>query len=90
MKFADKGLRRFAERGQARGLNPGHVNRIRRLLTALQDANRPADLAHPSFRLHPLKGQRSDEWSMRVSDNWRIVFRFQSGEAVDIDLIDYH
>ena len=90
MKFAHKGLRRFAEHGQMRGLNPGHVNRIRRLLTALQDAARPADLAHPSFRLHPLKGQRSGQWSMRVSDNWRIVFRFQSGEAVDIDLIDYH
>jgi len=90
MKFAHKGLRRFAERGQSRGLNPGHLSRIRRLLTALQDASQPADLAHPSFRLHPLKGQRSGQWSMRVSDNWRIVFRFQSGEAVEIDLIDYH
>ena len=90
MKFAHKGLRRFAEKGETRGLNPGHLARIRRLLTALQDAARPADLAHPAFRLHPLKGQRLGQWSMRVSENWRIVFRFQSGEAVDIDLIDYH
>lgn len=90
MRIAHKGLRRFAERGDTRGLNAGHVPRIRRLLTALQDAATPADLAHPSFRLHRLKGSRMGQWSMRVSQNWRIVFRFESGEAVDIDLIDYH
>ena len=90
MRIAHKGLHRFAERGDTRGLNAGHVPRIRRLLTALQDAATPADLAHPSFRLHPLKGSRTGQWSMRVSQNWRIVFRFKSGEAVDIDLIDYH
>ena len=90
MRFAHKGLRRFAERGETRGLNPGHLARIRKLLTALQNAGGPVDVAHPSFRLHPLKGQRSGQWSMRVSENWRIVFRFQNGEAVDIDLIDYH
>ena len=71
-------------------MNARHVPRIRRLLTALQDATTPAELAHPSFRLHPLKGSRMGQWNMRVSQNWRIVFRFESGEAVDIDLIDYH
>ena len=42
----------------------------------------------PGFRLHPLKGDRAGQWSVRVSGNWRVVFRFEDGEAVD--LIDYH
>ena len=46
--------------------------------------------AAPGFRLHPLKGDRVDQWSVRVSGNWRVVFRFEDGEAVDVDLIDYH
>ena len=44
----------------------------------------------PGFRLHPLKGDRTGEWSVRVSGNWRVVFRFEDGEAVDVDLVDYH
>ena len=44
----------------------------------------------PGWRLHPLRGERSSRWSVRVSGNWRIVFRFENLEAVDVDLIDYH
>ncbi len=42
------------------------------------------------FRLHPLKGDRAGQWGVRVSGNWRVVFRFEDGEAVAVDLIDYH
>ena len=41
----------------------------------------------PGFRLHPLKGDRAGQWSVRASGNWRVVFRFEDGEAVDVD---YH
>ncbi len=44
----------------------------------------------PGFRLHPLRGDQRGAWSVRVSGNWRIVFRFDAGKAVDVDLIDYH
>ena len=51
----------------------------------------------PSARDHrvtgsslPLKGDRAGQWSVRVSGNWRVVFRFEDGEAVDADLIDDH
>ena len=44
----------------------------------------------PGLRLHPLTGNRRGQWSVRVSDNWHIVFRFEDGEAVDVDLVDYH
>ena len=44
----------------------------------------------PGLRLHPLKSGRVGQWSVRVSGNWRVVFRFENVEAVDVDLIDYH
>ena len=44
----------------------------------------------PGARLHPLSGERAGQWSVRVSGNWRIVFRFEGREAVDVDLVDYH
>ena len=62
--------------------------RVTRILTALDHAQSLGEVDQPGFRLHPLKG--SDKWSVRVSRNWRIVFRFVDGEAVDVDLLDYH
>ena len=70
---------------------PQHVTcRIRRILTELAAAQSAQDMELPGDRLHPLKGDRRGQWSGRVSGNWRIVFRFVEGEAVDVDLIDYH
>ena len=90
VRFAHKGLRRFYAHGDAKGLNAAHVARIRRLLSTLQDASSPQDMALPGYRLHRLTGDRHGQWSVRVSGNWRIVFRFVEGVAVDVDLIDYH
>ena len=90
VRFAHKRLRRFYELGDARGLNAAHMARVRRLLTALQDASSPQDMALPGCRLHQLTGDRRSQWSVRVSGNWRIVFRFVDGVAVDVNLIDYH
>ena len=90
VKFAHKELRRFYERDDARGLNADHIERIRQILTALQDAHSPQNMNLPGWRLHPLKGDREGLWSVRVSGNRRIVFRFDGGEAIDIDLVDYH
>jgi proteic killer suppression protein len=56
----------------------------------LQEATHPGSADAPGFRLHPLKGDRAGQWSVRVSGNWRVVFRFEDGEAVDVDLTDYH
>ena len=41
-------------------------------------------------RLHPLTGNRRGTWSVQVSGNWRLTFRFEDGEAVDVNLEDYH
>ena len=55
MKFAHKGLRRFHDRDDARGLNPDHVARIRRILTTLQDVRAPSDMNFPGWRLHCIR-----------------------------------
>ena len=90
MRFAHKGLRALYERDEPRRLPQDLLPRIRRILADLEVAQRPADLDVPGYRLHPLKGDRAGAWSVRVSGNRRIVFRFDAGEAVDIDLADYH
>ena len=78
------------ERDDARGVDPNHVLRIRRILAELDDAQKPQDLDWPGFRLHPLTGDLRGFWSVRVSGNWRIVFRFVDKEPVDVNLVDYH
>ncbi len=91
MKVKHKGLRLLVEDD-----NPGRVPadllpRLRLVLSALAVATRPSDLpAVPGLRLHPLKGDQRGLWSLSVSRNWRIVFRFEGMEAVDVDLVDYH
>ena len=90
MRFVHRGLRRFHERGDAGALDPGHIVRIRRILNVLRYAKSPRDVQISGWRIHPLRGNRRGQWSGRVSGNWRMVFRFKDGEAVDIDLIDYH
>ena len=90
MNIAHKGLRRLHEHDDSRGLPADLTNRIERILDDLACATGPHDMDRPAYRLHPLKGDRRGQWSVRVSGNWRIVFRFVHGEAVGVDLIDYH
>ena len=78
------------ERGDAVRLSAGLVPRLRRIPLRLQEAAHPGDVDAPGFRLHPLKGGRAGQWSIRGSGNWRVVFRFEDGEAVAVDLIDDH
>ncbi len=53
-------------------------------------AEGPEDLTDPGFRLHPLTGDMAGYWSIRVTRNWRVIFRFEDNETVDIDFMDYH
>ncbi len=78
------------ERDRASRVPAGLAPRLRRILLRLQEATHPGSAEAPGFRLHPLKGDRAGQWSVRVSGNWRVVFRFEDGEAVAVDLIEYH
>ena len=68
----------------------GSCRRTCRKVAGCRRRTHPRAADAPGFRLHPLKGDRAGQWSVRVSRDWRVVFRFEDGEAVDVDLIDYH
>ena len=44
----------------------------------------------PGNRLEPLKGNRAGQWSIRINDQWRICFRWEGGDAFDVEIADYH
>jgi len=88
--YRHKGLRLFAETGSKAGIQPKHVQRLRRLLTALDAASGPEDMNAPGNDLHPLKGNLEGHWSVHVSGNWRLTFRFDGEDAVLVDYQDYH
>jgi proteic killer suppression protein len=88
--FRHRGLKRLYEKGDRAKLRGGQVERIAIVLADLDDAGRPQDLDLPGYRLHRLKGDRKGFWSVWISANWRIIFRFEGGDAYDVDLADYH
>lgn len=62
-----------------------------RKLRMLHNAQLLQDLTvFPGNRLEPLKGNRSGLWSIRINDQWRICFRWQAGNAHDVEIVDYH
>lgn len=62
-----------------------------RKLQMLDDANAIEDLrSPPGNRLEALLGDRKGQWSIRINDQWRVCFRFENGNAVDVEIVDYH
>jgi len=59
-------------------------------LAAIDTAQLIEDIDLPGYRLHPLKGKRSEIWSISVSGNWRITFKFTDGNAYILNYEDYH
>ncbi len=76
--FKDGRLRRLHKRDDARGVPQEYAKRIALLLADLDDALDLKDIAAPGRRLHPLKGDMAGYWSVRVSANLRVVFRFEN------------
>ena len=66
------------------------LDRIENILAKLDTSDAPEKMDLPCFRLHPLKGDLRGFWAVTVRANWRIVWRFEGEDAVDVDLIDYH
>jgi proteic killer suppression protein len=88
--FRHKGLRRMWDDDDLSGLSSALVSRIGDVLVALDTAETIDFLRRPGFRLHELKGDRRGTWSITLSANWRITFRYEDGNVYDVDLIDYH
>jgi proteic killer suppression protein len=88
--FRHKGLRLLFETGTVRGIEPARVRRLTDILDLLNAATRPGDVDFPGSFLHSLKGKLGGYWAVRVSGNWRVVFRMEKGDALDVDYVDYH
>lgn len=88
--FRHKGLYRLYSFGDTKGINAEHLRKVRQILAVLHAAQHPIDLDLPTFRLHMLHGDLEGFWAVTVRANWRIVFRFEGTDAVDVNYEDYH
>jgi len=88
--FKHNGLENFFHTGTKKGLKPEHAGKLERILDRLNAANDLKDMNYPVSNLHPLSGDRKDQYSVRVSGNWRIIFEFENGDAYIVDYDDYH
>ncbi|MBK5292394.1 MAG: type II toxin-antitoxin system RelE/ParE family toxin [Acidobacteriia bacterium] len=86
----NRGLKRLYDEGGRSGIRPDLVETVERILTILDTAAVPQAFDLPRYRLHALKGDLKGHWAVTVRANWRIVFRFEDGNALDVELVDYH
>lgn len=88
--FKHKGLKRLYESGDASKIRADLRDKVEDILARLDIADAAQEMDLPGYRLHPLKGDLKGFWSVTVKANWRIIFRFEDGDASDVELIDYH
>lgn len=88
--FRSKGLKKFFETGSKTGIQAAHAKKIALILDRLDAAVTVKDMNFPGSNFHQLKGDLKEFYSIHVNGNWTIIFRFENGEASDVDLIDYH
>lgn len=84
--FRHKGLKRLYDTGSLHGIKPEQANRLRLIMARLDASQSPQDMGLPGLNLHPLKGRHKGFWAVSVSGNWRIIFRFENNNAVDVDI----
>jgi proteic killer suppression protein len=85
-----KGLAALYDDDQTKGVQQSLVKRLRYILALLATAFTIEDMNIPALKLHKLKGDLAGFYGVSVSGNWRVIFRFEDGQATDVDLIDYH
>lgn len=88
--FKHKGLEDFFYSGSRKGIKPEHASRLERILDRLDAAGDIKDMNYPGSFLHPLAGDKKGFYSVKVSGNWRVVFKFAEGDAYIVDYDDYH
>jgi toxin HigB-1 len=90
VSFRHKGLEALYRRDSKAGIEANHEAKLRRVLSALDVSRSPADLQIPGFRIHQLHGRRKGYWSIWISGNWRVIFRFIGEDIELVDYLDYH
>ncbi len=88
--FLHKGLKALYEGKRSAKVDRSHIAKLERILSSLDESTVPHEMDIPGFRLHPLKGRGKGFFSVWVSGNWRVTFRFKGVDAADVDYVDYH
>ncbi|MCF6281696.1 MAG: type II toxin-antitoxin system RelE/ParE family toxin [Candidatus Polarisedimenticolaceae bacterium] len=88
--FKHKGLELFFNTGRKSGIQSKHAKRLLLILGRLNASTSAKDMELPGLFLHALSGNRADIWSVKVSGNWRVTFRFNGEHAEIVDYEDYH
>lgn len=90
LSFKHRGLKALHDGRTTRRVAPEHVQKLRDILGILDWSRRPRDVDLPGVRLHPLKGELKGHYAVTVSGSWRVTFRFEAGDVVDVDYLHYH
>ena len=85
-----KALRNYWTLGQTKGLNAEWIQKLRRIMSALEAASRPEEMNYPGSYFHPLKGDRAGRYAVRLTANVRVTFEWDENGAAAVDLEDYH
>lgn len=90
--ISHKGLKNYWAKGDESKLPSTMIPKIRRILDLINDVEEVPQDFEPfrNLRIHPLKGELKDFWSLDVTGNWRIIFKFENGHAYELDLLDTH
>ncbi|NKB82820.1 MAG: plasmid maintenance system killer protein [Nitrospirales bacterium] len=88
--FKHRGLKRLYDKGDRSGLRTDIAEKAELYLSILDTAETVQELDILGFRFHRLTGNLRGFYSVTVSRNHRIIFRFKDGKAFDVDLLDYH
>lgn len=88
--FRSRALKHFAETGDAKRLSVPNVERVVRILSALDAATLPQQMDIPGLRFHALKGDQKGRFAVNASGNWRVTFGWSGDDAIEVDLEDYH
>lgn len=91
LSFGDKDTKKIWEGERIKGLSTEIQEMARRKLRMLNNSQNLTDLQiPPSNRLEKLKGNLKEFYSIRINDQWRIIFKWSSGNADQVEIIDYH
>lgn len=90
VSFCHKGLEELFCTGSKRGIQPQYAQKLTDILDQLDAAEEVQDMAYPGADLHPLKDDLVGYWAVKVSGNWRVIFRFADGNASDVHYLDDH
>jgi proteic killer suppression protein len=88
--FKHKGLKDFFESGNRSGILPHHAKKLQILLTILNNAKNEKDMNAPAWKIHSLSGVLNGHWSVSVSGNWRVTFKFVGEDVELVNYQDYH